>query len=57
MYVEYGKEIPLVMQMQSTKGELATPEIGWFDQPEKLMAQRYDKVFVVVVSFNDKAID
>jgi len=55
--VEYGKEIPLVMQILSTKGELVTPEIGWFEQPDKLMAQGYDKVFVVVVSFNDKAID
>ena len=50
--IEYGKEIPLAIQVYSSGGDFTSSEVDAFYHPEKLLKSGYDKVFVVVIQFS-----
>ena len=54
--IEYEKEIPLVMQVFTTKDEINSCDVALFDQPEEFVKQGYSAVYVVVAKFSKKEI-
>jgi hypothetical protein len=50
--IEYEKEIPLVMQVFTTKNEMISCDTEFFNKPEEYQKKGYDDVYVVVIKFS-----
>lgn len=55
--IEYEMEIPLVIQIHTSKNEVftQTPEYGFYE-PESYEAAGYEKVYAITVMFSQKAL-
>ena len=49
--IEYGREIPLAMQIITSKNEIRTFAPEFFFEPERIAAEEYDHVYAITVMF------
>ena len=54
--VELDAEIPLVLQVASSKGEFSTYGVGYFGMPRELAKNGYEHVYAITVMFSQKPI-
>jgi len=50
--IEYEKEIPLAIQMFTSKNEIFSCGVGYFNNPEEYQKREYDDVYVIVAKFS-----
>lgn len=54
--IAYDQELPLVVQYMTSQNALASYNVDYFNQPEKLAAQGYDHVYAITVCFSQKTV-
>lgn len=52
----YEKEIPLVVQIFTTKNEISSYDVKYFNQPEEYQKLGYEHVYAVTVMFSQKTL-
>lgn len=56
-FVEYEKEIPLVIQVSTSKNEVRTFAMNDFYTPERYVGEDYDYVYAIAVTFSQKTVN
>ena len=54
--IEYEKEIPLVIQVQTNKNGVSLYDVEYFNQPEEYEKLDYEYVYAVTIRFSEKSI-
>lgn len=57
IFVEYEKEIPLVIQVFTSKNEIRTLALDDFYTPERYVEEDYDYVYAIAVTFSQKTVN
>ena len=55
--VEYGKEVPLAMQIFSYNGSISSYGVESYFKPELYMSDEYEHVYVVTIEFLSDALN
>ena len=55
--IEYEKEIPLVIQVQTNKNGVSLYDVEYFNQPEEYEKLDYEYVYAVTIRFSEKSIN
>ncbi len=55
--IEYEKEIPLVIQVQTNKNGMRLYDVEYFNQPEEYAKLDYEHVYAVTIMFSKKSIN
>jgi hypothetical protein len=50
--IEHEKEIPLAIQMFTSKNEIFSCSVGYFNNPEEYQKRDYDDVYVITAKFS-----
>ena len=56
-FIEYEKEIPLVVQVSTSKNEVRTLTLNDFYTPERYVEEDYDYVYAIAVTFSQKTVN
>lgn len=54
--IVYEQEIPLAIQISTTKNEIRSFDVEYFFTPEEYAKQGYDQVFAVTILFSQKTV-
>lgn len=52
--IELDQEIPLVLQIATSKNEFSTYEVDYFGMPRELAKHGYEHVYAITVAFSEK---
>lgn len=56
MEIEYGKPVPVALQMMSKNDSIASSDLGDYYDTKKLTKKKYDHVYAVTVTFSQKEL-
>lgn len=54
--IVYEEEIPLVIQIQTSKNTVSTYDVAYFDQPEEYSQYDYEHIYAITVRFSEKSV-
>lgn len=54
--VVYEKEIPLVIQIMTSKNQVAAYGVDYFEHPEEYERHGYEEVYAVTIKFSQKKL-
>lgn len=54
--VEFDEEVPLVLQIATSKSEFSTCSVDYFGMPRELAKHDYDHVYAITVTFSQKSV-
>lgn len=52
----YEEEIPLVIQIQTSKNTISSYDVAYFNQPEEYSGHGYEHVYAITVRFSEKLV-
>ncbi|MEG1829670.1 MAG: hypothetical protein RR309_09685 [Cellulosilyticaceae bacterium] len=55
--IEYEKEIPLIIQISTTKNEISSYSVEYFNHPEEYQKLGYEYIYAVTVMFSQKTVN
>lgn len=55
--IVYGKEIPLAIQILTSKNEVHSYVVEYFEKPEEYEKLDYEHVYAITITFSEKTVD